>query len=198
MVTTRSGKVIKYRPEDYGRYYNVFGRKPSHKSIARRLFTRHQINKLPSLPTWQIPESPVKEKDISRLRASKELPTCSDYGQNRRLQFPGYFFCSECDFWDLSSFDPFSSSRNKRTSRTFACSANHKSWVMPTDKLNIGNGHNCDNARRKNFRLSQYKDDFIYYSDDDSFIDYETDNSEKLAFQTSKLVPNASMEDSGS
>ena len=104
MVTTRNGKVIKYKAEDYGRYYNVFGRKPNKR---RKAVTRNQISKLPLPPSWQVPSSPIKEeRNVSRLRSRKDvLPTCCDYGPDRRQKFPEYFFCSECDFWEQSN-DP--------------------------------------------------------------------------------------------
>ena len=90
MVTTRNGKVIKYKAEDYGRYSNVFGRKANKR---RKALTQRQISKLPPPPSWQVPSSPVKEqRNVSRLRASKKIrPTCSDYGPDRRIRYPEFF-----------------------------------------------------------------------------------------------------------
>ena len=69
MVSTRTGKVIKYKAEDYGRYSNVFGRKANKR---RKALTRRQTSKVPPSPSWQVPSSPVKEqRNVSRLHASK-------------------------------------------------------------------------------------------------------------------------------
>jgi hypothetical protein len=71
-------------------------------------------------------------------------PTCCDYGKNRRIQYPGYFFCTPCLNWDNTSWDR--SSRNQRNSTRNACRANHTSWIGPTDRRLISSHSSYGNT----------------------------------------------------
>ncbi len=47
--------------------------------------------------------------------------------------FPAFYFCTSCDYWDTES--KIGTERSQRQSRTYSCKANHKSWIVPTEKL---------------------------------------------------------------
>jgi hypothetical protein len=58
--------------------------------------------------------------------------TCSHFGPSRKVQFPGYFFCSNCDWWDQES--KIGNKQIKQNSQKCVCKAGHSSWVYPTRK----------------------------------------------------------------
>jgi len=56
---------------------------------------------------------------------------CSHFGKGRHKLYRGYFFCHECDLWDLESpLNP----KLKRSSVRYRCKAAHESFIHPTDK----------------------------------------------------------------
>jgi hypothetical protein len=134
-IETRSGKRMTYGPEHYGRVWNQYGRKK--QRITLRPVTRQQtLRRVPLPSNFTVSATPPDIiRNTSRLRTAKERPTCSDYGLDRYWQHEGYFFCSHCSFWDSHIRDPSISKRIKRTSKRFACQANHQSWIVPTQHL---------------------------------------------------------------
>ncbi len=137
MVVTSSGKEIIWTDDSRGRAGRQKGRKPNIRTTRKRN-TRQNAKKNPQvvpqveeIPTPVAPLVTVTQ-DVSRLRTSTEKPTCCQYGPDRQLKFPGYFFCPNCSNWDNCYFCP--TSKNQRTSTRNACAANHTSWVYPTDK----------------------------------------------------------------
>jgi hypothetical protein len=81
-------------------------------------------------------EAPAPRRNVSRQPAlRKVLPTCCDYGRDRKWMFPGFYFCTSCDYWDEEQ--EIGTERSRRTSKTYRCKAKHESWVGPTHELKI-------------------------------------------------------------
>lgn len=80
--------------------------------------------------------SSVPESEINRRRQLEHLkfanglqPSCTDYGQQREEQYPGFFFCSGCKEWDNR---PRENKRAKKTQKRYKCTAGHTSFLHPT------------------------------------------------------------------
>ena len=59
---------------------------------------------------------------------------CSHCGKGRHKLFPGFFFCHECNLWDLES--PLIPKLNQ-FSVHYWCKANHQSFIHPTDEKDL-------------------------------------------------------------
>ena len=56
---------------------------------------------------------------------------CSHFGKGHHKLYRGYFFCHECNLWDLES--PLNPKMNQ-FSVHYWCKANHQSFIHPTDR----------------------------------------------------------------
>jgi hypothetical protein len=74
--------------------------------------------------------SPEPSSAVRPRRTGSKKPLCSGYGMNRRKIYPNHFFCSECDLFDREY--PLNK-RISRFSQKYACTADHKCWIFPTD-----------------------------------------------------------------
>ena len=74
------------------------------------------------------------------LTKDSEQPTCLAFGPNRKTEYPDHFFCDECDRWENR---PIENKRINRKMKSYACIANHRSFLKPTamncswSKMNI-------------------------------------------------------------
>ncbi len=133
-MKTRSKLKYAWEKYDYGRVGDRHTRQPNVRT-TNKAQTRKVVQNQPASPTFEMPVSPptVTVRNVSRLRANKkDRPTCCDYGKNRRIQYPGYYFCTPCVNWENNAWDP--DYRGKRNSTRNRCVATHSSWVGPTDR----------------------------------------------------------------
>lgn len=133
MVTTSSGTEITWGADSYGRA----GKRTLSTPQARTVYkskTRQNKKKLEALtnPPTDAPPPPETSNMSDSPTFEDEIITCCHFGKNRRSLYPGFFFCSPCTYWDNVSFD--GSSKHQRNSTRNACTANHNSWVKPTDQ----------------------------------------------------------------
>jgi hypothetical protein len=84
--------------------------------------------KLPSKKVRILPSPPT-----TRILRRKGTPTCSNFGLNRNLLYPEYFFCHNCVQWDTNSL--LGIKKSKFHPAHLPCTANHTSFVFPSTKL---------------------------------------------------------------
>lgn len=59
---------------------------------------------------------------------------CIHFGPNRRTEYPGYFFCSNCDFLEREITS--GAQQNIKTStKIYCCMAHHDNFAIPTDLM---------------------------------------------------------------
>ena len=83
----------------------------------------------------EVKDSTKKLRLLESLRTSNTEITCSDFGCDREILFPNYFFCHECMNWDNQNHE------NKRLCcdmKSYKCKVNHTSFVTPTVKVQEG------------------------------------------------------------
>jgi hypothetical protein len=147
MVRTRGGKEIRHKPEDYGRFWhqnrgsnNQQGhsiRNETTAAVTRQQNEKQNENKKKkaSPPTFTIPESPQEEQEVGQRMLRSSNPTCLHFGKNRRTKYPGFFFCQNCEWWEMDSQDPSVKNHIKRESKKYSCKANHTHWVYPSETI---------------------------------------------------------------
>ena len=139
LIGTRS-KQVNYRTEAKHQ-----GR--AARDTARREAKRRKEERAPSTPTPVTRARKVSSLETTppHLKDSRTTPPvaqpkqlrsqggvfCSHFGKGRHKLYRGYFFCHECDLWDLESpLNP----KLKRSSVRYRCKAAHESFIHPTDK----------------------------------------------------------------
>ena len=142
MIETRAKTKYTVTNLDQGRLQRMFKRKKqlnpaSSKKKNTRSNPQKELPKLSDIPIIQVDTPPKKVIDVSRLRASSKLPTCSDFGPERESLFPAFYFCSPCTFWEVSnSCDPKGRGTNRNSLKN-ACTAKHQSWIIPTRRKKL-------------------------------------------------------------
>jgi hypothetical protein len=138
LIGTRS-KRVDYRTE--AKHQGRAGR-----DTMRREAKRRKEETAPSTPTPITRSKKVSSLEVTppHLKHSMATPPvaqqkklrsqggvfCSHFGKGRHKLYRGYFFCHECDLWDLES--PLNPKLN-RFSVHYRCKANHQSFIHPTD-----------------------------------------------------------------
>lgn len=103
--------------------------------------------KVPSRKVRILPSPPT-----TRMLRRKGTPTCSNYGSNRQLLYPEYFFCHNCEEWDTCS--TLGIKKYKCRPASLPCTAKHSSFVFPSTKLEKFRGEtlhhtSCSTKRKK-------------------------------------------------
>jgi hypothetical protein len=78
-------------------------------------------------------ESVLKQIDKDTLGR----PTCLNFGINsddRRLTWPGFLFCSNCDDWEKEYLIQDCKERMNQNSARYRCTTDHTSWTQPTHR----------------------------------------------------------------
>ena len=76
-----------------------------------------------------------RQKQLENLKSDHVKPTCCNFGPNRDLKWPGFFFCNACSLWDNRQKD---NNCLKRSMKKYTCTANHTSFLKPTHLLKKG------------------------------------------------------------
>jgi hypothetical protein len=76
-------------------------------------------------------EDPIEEEPVAQmiLRGQGKI-RCLAFGKYRRTLYPGFFWCSQCDYWEKNG--ALMGERASMESRRFTCQAEHTSVVFPT------------------------------------------------------------------
>ena len=138
MVGTHRGTAYKPSAEHYGHYARQNSSLPGQKKHqrAKKPSTRVSTAKRQSeasLPPPPPPTPPDPTKHAETRLTRSGSPTCSHFGPLRRERYPGYFFCTNCDWFDEN--EALGGNKSKRSSKRFECRANHHSWLFPTEKM---------------------------------------------------------------
>jgi hypothetical protein len=96
-----------------------------------------------------IPPSPPRAS-VHSLRRTKEKPTCLLFGPDRESLYNGYFFCSNCKFYEDAISSGGYSKKLSRDSKRFRRTANHTDFLIPTDRLIDDNCANLPLAEKEN------------------------------------------------
>ena len=137
-LSTRSGRKIEWLPKHSGRIAKSLSTLPGQKKRKARKIasTRsaqqnsqkvHSENQIKNLLSEERQNS---EASLERMRTRSVEVTCRHFGRDRAQKYPGYFFCHACKMADDTFHDK--SSRSSSLSRRFTCTANHTSWLHPT------------------------------------------------------------------
>ena len=81
--------------------------------------------------------APATPTIVFQERASRNKnPTCLYFGVEEQFKrkFPGYLFCHACQMWEEEKRNP-TSSRSKRSSKKYKCTAKHNNWICPSKKI---------------------------------------------------------------
>jgi hypothetical protein len=103
-------------------------KKKKRADLSRPTTRSNESQESPSLATTTI--TPL---DRRNTRTTK--PSCFNFGLDRKVRYRGFFFCSNCDWWDT---DRTLRCRKKKgpmhVPRRYQCIANHSSWCFPTQR----------------------------------------------------------------
>jgi hypothetical protein len=161
---------------------------------------RQQLrNMIPTAPPTPDKATLLGESGGRPSRGTK--PSCLHFGlyDERSYQFPNHFFCEECKRWEEDFLISEQRGRIKRTSKRYACQADHSNWSHPTTLKSSRVHHLCNSDE-----LSDSDDEVsslaIYeeLSDDDDEededdLDDEDDEDDFFisSTPTNDLLPNA-------
>jgi hypothetical protein len=126
----RSGTRTQFDPSLLGRAGRISKKKKDSKN-------GNGVDKIPTAPPTPDRATLLLREEEQRGagRATKgATPTCLQFGlhNDRCSQFPNHFFCEECKRWEEDYLMWEQKNRIKRSSKRYACRANHSSWIHPT------------------------------------------------------------------
>ena len=133
----RKGKAYKARPSDYGRSYRE--RRSLESQVAGavgrpRTRTSHEVAARLQVLTSTPPDSPsVSAPAAGRSELRSQFVPCHHYGPDRRMVYPGYFFCNPCDLYEASA-NGMSQRKIKKDAKQWICQAHHKFFAFPSEK----------------------------------------------------------------
>jgi len=199
MPKTRRGSGYENQPNQMGRAGRVAGNIPG--TIPRK--KTKKSNRLRGMSPGEEAPTGVKTAPASsstqaaassqqhhhRVALRSQPVSCLSFGSDRRNVFPDHFFCHNCDIWESL---PVKGHQLKRTSRRYACTANHTSSITPTtlkkswsrdrpvycydmDNINVGRGHDADSCSSSS-------------SEDESVPDTLVDNTSTNLTSTSAML----------
>ena len=73
-----------------------------------------------------------KQRQLQMLKSGDDVITCSSFGPDRNIKFPGYHFCTPCREWDNR---PMENKRLNQKMKVYRCKVKHTSYVVPGEKI---------------------------------------------------------------
>jgi hypothetical protein len=139
-MKTRRGSNYTVKPEHLGRLareYSTLPGQTTYNTQKKRKTNTRSANKLVEERATRIsaatplPDSPTT---VEKRRSRHDEVYCTDFGDDRRQLYPGYFFCSPCDMWEVDCVHTTNRSLIRRDSQRYACQGHHSSYIFPTTK----------------------------------------------------------------